>query len=215
MRYGALNPVSDGVQMAVMEDENLLINTFVPMKSREASGLPGFVEKELAAKNLKIADINCWTTGAGPGGFTALRMTAALIAAWALEHDEIKFRCVPAAFALTEGLTGVEGEELDCLFDGRNHEVLLYGLVFKNGSWASREFSAVLNENTFKEYASGKSCRFIADAKEYEAVVKITGEVPVIKRESLCVGLIHATAFPYDNNADNLVYIREAVELRG
>ena len=215
MRYGALNPVSDGVQMAVMEDEKILLETFVPMKSREASGLPGFVEKELAKLQLEIADIGCWTTGAGPGGFTALRMTAALVAAWAPEHDEIKFRCVPAAFALVDGLPGNEGDELDCLFDGRNHEVLLYGLVFKNGRWENRDFSTVLNESSFKEYCAKGGKRFAADCKEAEAVLKITGsEAELITREAVCAGLIRTQVFPYDNNADNLVYIREAVELR-
>lgn len=215
MRYGALNPVSDGVQLAVMSEGKTLINTFVPMKSREASGLPAFVEKELAAQGLKICDINFWTTGAGPGGFTALRMTAALVAAWALEHEEIKFRCVPAAFALVENITGTEGEEIDCLFDGRNHEVLLYGLVFKNGRWENRNFTAVLNENSFTEYCVQKAPRFIADSKEYDAIVKITGQKNVAAVESCCTGLIRTEAFPYDNNADTLVYIREAVELRG
>ena len=215
MRYGALNPVSDGVQMTVMEDGKLLIDTFVPMKSREAAGLPLFVEKELAGVDLKIADVSFWTTGAGPGGFTALRMTAALVAAWALEHEEIKFRCVPAAFALADGIGGTEGEELDCLFDGRNHEVLLYGLVFKDGAWQSRDFNAVLNENAFKEYAQSGGKTFITDVKEYEAVTKITGSTAVTAREGRCSGLITTQAFPYDNNADNLVYIREAVELRG
>ena len=117
MRYGALNPVSEGVWLAVMEDDTLLINTFSPMKSREAAGLPGFVEHTLAEHGLKISDIKFWSTWAGPGGFTALRMTAALIAAWALEHDDIKFRCVPAAFALTGRFPGKEGDQLDCLFD--------------------------------------------------------------------------------------------------
>ena len=214
MRYAALNPVSDGVQLAVIENGKILLETFAPMKSREASGLPGFVEKELAALHLNIADISFWTTGAGPGGFTALRMTAALVAAWALEHEEIKFRCVPAAFALVDGLPGTEGKELDCLFDGRNHEVLLYGLVFRNGRWENRNFNAVLNESTFKEYCAATTGSFIADSKEYASVIKITGEQKVIARNSLCAGLIRTDLFPYDNNADNLVYIREAVEFR-
>jgi tRNA A37 threonylcarbamoyladenosine modification protein TsaB len=214
MRYGALNPVSDGVQMTVMEEKKLLIDTFVPMKSREASGLPLFVENELAKAGLKLNDVDFWTTGAGPGGFTALRMTAALVAAWALEHDNIKFRCVPAAFALVDGMDGVEGQELDCLFDGRNHEVLLYGLVFKDGAWQSRNFNAVLNENAFKEYAQTGGKTFIADVKEFEAISKITTSTPVAPREGRCAGLIRTQVFPYDNDADNLVYIREAVELR-
>lgn len=214
MRYAALNPVSDGVQLAVMEEEKTLLETFVPMKSREASGLPGFVEKELAALQLNIADIDFWTTGAGPGGFTALRMTAALVAAWALEHDEIKFRCVPAAFALVDGLPGAEGEELDCLFDGRNHELLLYGLVFRNGRWENRNFNAVLDENAFNEYCARGKRRFVADSKEYASIIKITDSREIIVRDALCSGLIRTDLFPYDNNADNLVYIREAVEFR-
>ena len=216
MRYGALNPVSDGVQMAVMEDSKLLFSTFAPMRSREAAGLPLFAEKELAARGLKITDIDFWTTGAGPGGFTALRMTAALIAAWALEHEEIKFRCVPAAFAIAGGLSGAEGDRLDCLFDGRNHEVLLFGLEFRNGRWESRNFNAVLNTESFKAYKDAhKEIRFVTDIKEFEAVAAITGKEGIMPRESDCAELIRTQAYAYDNDADNLVYIREAVELRG
>ena len=215
MRYGALNPVSEGVWLAVMEDDTLLINTFSPMKSREAAGLPGFVEHTLAEHGLKISDIKFWSTGAGPGGFTALRMTAALIAAWALEHDDIKFRCVPAAFALTGRFPGKEGDQLDCLFDGRNREILLYGMEYKNGHWESRDFSAVLNSEDFQTYKASAPGRFITDAAEYDAVIKITGSEDIEKCVSECADLIRTTALPYDNNADNLVYIREAVELRG
>ena len=203
MRYGALNPVSDGVQMAVMEDSKLLFSTFAPMRSREAAGLPLFAEKELAARGLKITDIDFWTTGAGPGGFTALRMTAALNAAW-------------AAFAIAGGLSGAEGDRLDCLFDGRNHEVLLFGLEFRNGRWESRNFNAVLNTESFKAYKDAhKEIRFVTDIKEFEAVAAITGKEGIMPRESDCAELIRTQAYAYDNDADNLVYIREAVELRG
>lgn len=214
MRYGVLNPVSDGVQMAVMEDEKLLFSSFAPMKSREAAGLPLFAEKELNDHGLKISDVSFWTTGAGPGGFTSLRMTAALIAAWALEHDELKFRCVPAAFGIAGSLPGNEGDLADCLFDGRNHEVLLFGLVFRDGEWKSRDFNAVLNADSFKAYAQQSTGIFVVDAKEYDAVTAITGTENIVKRESCCADLIRTTAYPYDNDPDKLVYIREAVELR-
>lgn len=214
MRYGALNPVSDGVQLAVMEEKTLLFTAFAPMKSREASALPSFVENTLAAHDLKIADIDFWSTGAGPGGFTALRMTAALVAAWALEHEEIKFRCVPAAFALAGKVQGNEGDMLDCLFDGRNHEILLYGMEFKNNCWVSRNCNAVLDAEKFSKYRETFSGRFITDEKEYAAVTLITGEEGIEKCVSDCADLIRTDAIAYDNNADNLVYIREAVEMR-
>lgn len=214
MRYGALNPVSEGVWFAVMEDDTLLFNTFVPMKSREAAALPGFVEQTLAAYDLTVSEIDFWSTGAGPGGFTALRMTAALIAAWALEHDEIKFRCVPAAFGLTGRIPGQEGDTLDCLFDGRNREILLYGMEFRNGRWQSRNYTAVLNSEAFKNYKAAATGRFVCDTAEYEAVIKITGAEDIEKADSDCSDLIRTDAIPYDNNADNLVYIREAVELK-
>ena len=214
MRYGALNPVTEGVWFAVMEDDTLLFNTFAPMKGRDAATLPDFVEQTLSARKLTIADITFWSTGAGPGGFTALRMTAALVAAWALEHDEIKFRCVPAAFALTGKLQGKEGDRLDCLFDGRNREILLYGMEFKNGRWESRNHNAVLNSDAFQSYKASACGRFIADSAEYDSVIKITGSEGIEKCDSDCADLIRTTAIPYDNNADNLVYIREAVELK-
>ena len=214
MRYGALNPVPDGVQLAVTEEGGkILLRAFAPMRAREASGLPRFVEKELGTIGLAVGDISFWSTGAGPGGFTALRMTAALVAAWALGHEKIKFRCVPSAIALAGNLPGAEGEELDCLFDGRNNEILLYGLVFRQGEWRPRNFTCVLNGSSWTRYASvPRRCAF--SAAEYEAVKRITGETPLEKCDPDCVNLIRTTAFPYDNAADGLIYIREAVELK-
>ena len=214
MRYGALNPVPDGVQLAVTEERGkILLRSFAPMRAREASGLPGFVEKELASVGLAVGDISFWSTGAGPGGFTALRMTAALVAAWALGHEEIKFRCVPSAIALAGDLPGSEGEELDCLFDGRNHEILLYGLVFRQGEWRPRNYTCVMNSSSWSRYAATPR-RCAVSETEYEAVKRITGETPLEKRSTDCVNLIRTAVFPYDNAADGLVYIREAVELK-
>ena len=213
MRYGALNPVPDGVQLAVTEEEKILLRAFAPMRAMEASGLPGFVERELSSVGLAIGDVSFWSTGAGPGGFTALRMTAALVAAWALGHEGIKFRCVPSALALAGDLPGTEGEELDCLFDGRNNEILLYGLVFRQGEWRPRNYTCVMNGVSWCRYATAPRRRVVSGS-EYEAVKRITGETPLEKRDPDCVNLIRTTVFPYDNAADDLVYIREAVELK-
>jgi len=213
MRYGALNPLPDGVQLAVTEDGAVLLRTFAPMRAREASGLPGFVERALEGVGLKLEEVSFWSTGAGPGGFTALRMTAALVAAWALEHENIRFRCVPSAIALAGDLPGAEGEVLDCLFDGRNNEILLYGLLFREGSWRPRGETAVMNADAWaKRPFPGRRC--VAAASEYEAVRRITGDSPVEEREPDCAALIRTRAFPYNNAPDDLVYIREAVELK-
>ena len=214
MRYGALNPLPDGVQLAVTEEGGkILLRAFAPMRAREASGLPRFVEKELASIGLAIGDVSFWSTGAGPGGFTALRMTAALVAAWALGHEGIKFRCVPSAIALAGSLPGREGEELDCLFDGRNSEILLYGLAFKQGEWRPRNYTCVMNGASWSRYAAAPR-RCAVSAAEYEAVKRITGETPLEKCDPDCANLIRTTVFPSDNAADGLVYIREAVELK-
>lgn len=213
MRYGALNPLADGVQLAVMDEENLLFTSFAPMRSREASALPGFVEKELAKYGLKIRDISHWSTGAGPGGFTALRMTAALVAAWAFEHENINYRCVPGAIALAGALPGKDGDVLDCLFDGRNNEILLYGLIFRNGQWESRNDNAVLNKETFQASFSNER-RYAVSRADRDAVMLITGNIKIDICDPDCSELIRTKAFPYDNDPDNLVYIREAVELK-
>ncbi|MBQ7694765.1 MAG: hypothetical protein IJT50_06535 [Lentisphaeria bacterium] len=213
MRYGALNPLPDGVQLAVADEEKILLRAFAPMRAREASGLPRFVERELDSIGLAIGDISFWSTGSGPGGFTALRMTAALVAAWALGREEIKFRCVPSAIALAGNLPGSDGEELDCLFDGRNNEILLYGLVFRQGEWRPRNYTSVMNGASWARYAAAPR-RCAVSESEAEAVKRITGETPLEKCSPDCVNLIRTTVFPYDTKADDLVYIREAVELK-
>ena len=75
--------------------------------------------------------------------------------------------------------------------------------------------NAVLNTESFKAYKDAhKEIRFVTDIKEFEAVAAITGKEGIMARESDCAELIRTQAYAYDNNADNLVYIREAVELR-
>ena len=138
-------------------------------------------------------------------------MTAALIAAWAFEHDEIKFRCVPTAIALAGKLSGKEGEMLDCLFDGRNNEILLFGLVFKNGEWQSRNENAVLDKDAFKA-SFDPNRRYLVSSADLDAVRLITGDIRLEVSEPDCAELIRTKAFVYDNDPDKLVYIREAVE---
>ena len=70
-----------------------------------------------------------------------------------------------------------------------------------------------MNGTSWSRYASVPR-RCAVSETEYEAVKRITGETPLEKRSPDCVNLIRTTVFPYDNAADGLVYIREAVELK-
>ena len=133
------------------------------MRARDASCLPEFIASELTGWNLKLEDVERWTVGSGPGSFPFLRVVAGLAAGWHVGHDRIQFRCVPGALALAASLKPSEGETVGALYDGRNHELLYFGVRRTGGELTPTGETAVLNaeraERFFSEHADERCIR--------------------------------------------------------
>ena len=196
MLHGVMDPQPGSFGFALFDGDRELVKTSCPMHGRDAAALPEFVEAQLAQINLKLSDVKRWTVGSGPGSFTFLRVVAALAAGWKFADQEMDFRCVPGALALA-GATG----ETACgvLYDGRNKEILYFGAVKRNGAWESSGETAVLNAIQAQECEKSAIEAILPDSVNVEAV-------------SPCPAALAAnTAIPFDNNLDDLVYIRPAV----
>ena len=210
MLHGVMDPQPGSFGFALFDGDRELVKTSCPMHGRDAAALPEFVEAQLAQINLKLSDVKRWTVGSGPGSFTFLRVVAALAAGWKFADPEMDFRCVPGALALA-GATG----ETACgvLYDGRNKEILYFGAVKRNGAWESSGETAVLNALQAQEFFASrpdeKLVCFECEKSAIEAILPGNCSVTAVVPELAALAGNTATAF--DNDLDDLVYIRPAV----
>ncbi len=183
-----------------------------PMRGRTASAMAPWIIELLHEHGAGLNEITHWTVGSGPGSFTGMRLAAAFVAGLTAENPDVKTRCVPTAIALAYGENYREGEKIGTIFDGRNHEILVYGLIFAEGELKPCGEPAVLDAAQAEGYFKANcSDRYIAYEYELEAIDKII-KLPVISRTGLnAAGLLNAKYAPWNNDLTELVYIRPAV----
>ena len=210
---GIFDPQPGNLALAVFDGDKLMLHSDCPMHGRDAAILPDFVAAELKKINLQISDITRWTVGSGPGSFTFLRLVAALAAGWKFANDEMSFRSVPGALALA-GASGIdEGENCGVLYDGRNKEILYFGARKCNGKFESTGVTAVLNREQAKEFIAErkeeKLVCFECEKSAIEAILPENAAITAVVPE--LAALAENSTVAFDNNLDNLVYIRPAV----
>ena len=210
---GVLDPQPGNLAFSVFCDGKPFIMENCPMHGRDASMLPDFIAGKLAEKSLTVNDIKNWTIGSGPGSFTFLRLVAALAAGWKFADSTMHFRCVPGALALAGAIELADGERCGVLYDGRNKEILYFGAVKRSGNLESSGETAVLNSTQaaefFTEHAAEKLVCFECEKTAIEAI--IPDNVSVTAVTPCPAALAENKTIPYDNDLDNLVYIRPAV----
>ena len=210
---GVLDPQPGNLALAVFRDNELLLRSDCPMHGRDAAILPEFAAAELKKIDLTIQDVTRWTIGSGPGSFTFLRLVAALAAGWKFADEAMAFRSVPGALALAGAAGLAEEESCGVLYDGRNKEILYFGAKKVNGQIESSGETAVLNREQAQEFFSGRAPEklvcFECEKAAIEAILPENFTVRAVSPE--LSALAGNTSIPFDNNLDNLVYIRPAV----
>lgn len=196
--------------------EKLLIDAVKPMRGRTASSLAPWVIGLLHDNNLTPEQINCWSVGSGPGSFTGMRLAAALVTGLTAEKPEVKTRCVPSALALAHGDNFPEGATIAALFDGRNQEIIVYGMEWHNHEFKHNNETAILNREAAVEYFNSRPFNgFLALEVEKTAIEKIFPPYlveEIIYRTRLNLeALLNADYIAWDNDLTKLVYIRPAV----
>ena len=184
------------------------------LNGHDASALPERLE--LAAKHAgtPLAGITEWSVGTGPGGFTGLRVAAALVSGLTYGHPEVKVRGVPSAAGLLRtAFAGNFPEKVAAIFDGRRSELLVYGMELKNGSYQHDGFTAVLQKpEELAGILAGRSAAALE--KDRAAIAKFAPELvdgirsaPSINAEEL----IFNDPRNFSASPTDLIYLRAAV----
>ncbi len=193
---------------ALFSGEELLCSRLVPMRGRDSSGLALFVADTLKEKGVELGEVRRWSVGSGPGSFTGMRLAAALVEGWSF-GKELESRCVPSAVALAANLD--MGGKVGALFDGRNSELIFFGLEWKNGEFIPTGEEKILNADQAKEFFAEYEGRLIALESDEAALRKLT-DVEITTFASIKPeALVLAKYKKFDNNLSDLVYIRPAV----
>ena len=214
MYSAVIDPAPDHAAFALLKGTEIIVTERRPMRGRDAAALPVFILETLKAHNVDFADVKRWTVGSGPGSFTGLRLVAALVSAWSLGKDDVKTRNVPGAIALGAMLKLAPGEKAGAVYDGRNREILYFGLEgLPDGDLKPTGETAVLNQEQAQSFFASRSERLAMYACESKA---ITGVLPAnIMPESFeyadTAHLALTQVQEFDNDLTKLVYIRPAV----
>jgi tRNA A37 threonylcarbamoyladenosine modification protein TsaB len=211
MFHGVLDPQPGKLVFALFEDKTLLHQAECIMQPRDASQMPDFVASELAKCGRTLNDVTRWSFGAGPGSFTFLRVVTALGAGWAAGNPDIRFRCLPGALAMAGKLQLAEGESAGILYDGRNKELLCFGVKKSNGILSVTGEELILDSSAALEFFSRNPRKLAAFAADEAALKKLLSD-----RISFQILEPDLTVFaddpsPFDNDADKMCYIRPAV----
>lgn len=201
---------------ALMRRNEVLLECTRPMRGRDSAGLAPWIAEELGALGLTVNDVARWSVGSGPGSFTGMRLAAALVAGWTFGRTGVETRCIPTAAACAVQASAAEGERIGCLFDGRNHELIYFGMVFRDGEPIPTGEERVLNrEQAEAFFAAAPAEHLVASAAELPAIGLLLDETVLQQVHPVetpdFTALIRARYHAYDNNLTDLVYIRPAV----
>lgn len=215
MYRAVIDPAPDHTAFALIGDGEVVCLENRPMRGRDAAELPVFLLETLSKRNIAPGDIKRWTVGSGPGSFTGLRIVAALVAAWSLGKDDVLTRSVPGAAALAGMLHPAPGERVGAVYDGRNREILYFGVEgCSGGDVRPAGETAILNREQAAEFFSKRPGeRLAAFACEEEAVRAVLPSEAGLEcfAFSDTVLLDRTMCRPFDNDLTKLVYIRPAV----
>lgn len=210
--HGALDLAGNLAAFALADEAGtILVDETRPMRGREAAALAPWLNELLAAQNLTVRDVTRWTVGSGPGSFTGMRLASALVKGWVYGRNDVRTRCVPTALIAAAACTA---ETACVLLDGRNREMLLFGVKRSGGGYLPDNFTAVWNAEQaaagmsglpYGEWAvfSGEEAavrKLLPDAGARLTVCGTYSAVPLLRAE-----------LPFDGDLDKLVYIRPAV----
>ena len=210
--HGALDLAGNLAAFALADDAGtILVDETRPMRGREAAALAPWLNELLAAQNLAVRDATRWTVGSGPGSFTGMRLASALVKGWVYGRDDVRTRCVPTALIAAAACTSATACVLQ---DGRNREMLVFGVKRAGGGYLPDGFTAVWNAEQAAEHLPKAGYAEYAVFSGEEAAVRALlpeygGSLTVCAQYS-AVPLLRA-GVPFDDDLDKLVYIRPAV----
>lgn len=197
---------------AVFAEGKKRFSASAPMRGREAAKLPVWVEGELEKHGLKLAEIDRWTVGAGPGSFTGLRLAAALVAGWCYGKKNV-CRAVPGVLGMAASAGIAPGGGIGCLYDGRNREIICcMASSDAAGRLSLSGEPRILDAEAAERFLNGApELRLAAFSAELEAIRRIVPTAKLIPVETPELAALENSDAPFDDDLTHLVYIRPAV----
>ncbi len=204
---------------AVLDKEGkVIIDAFLPLNNRDASGIPLWMEQKLKEKGLDFSDIGEWSTGSGPGSFTGLRIASSFLMGLCFGKTEVKRRTVSSASALAGGAALPETAETAlALYDGRKKEILGYPLKKEDGYFCNHagDKIRVITRPEQAEELAEEFDAFLILRKDLPALEKVAGEefarrVSVLEHVP-AAELVRFRPGVFDTGLSELAYLRPAV----
>ncbi|MBQ9789313.1 MAG: tRNA (adenosine(37)-N6)-threonylcarbamoyltransferase complex dimerization subunit type 1 TsaB [Lentisphaeria bacterium] len=198
------------------KDGKILLEANKLMQRREASAITEFISNILKDNNLALADVKEFTVGSGPGSFTGMRIAAAWVSGFTFGKKDIRVRTIPSAFALAMSGKIADGEKTCIIFDGRNREVIVFGVSQKDGKIFADGVEEILNKEQAAEFF-GKNRFDRCITPEYdERAVKlilpdVIGKTLRIVKTVESKHLLADDLGDFDNDLTKLYYIRPSV----
>jgi len=210
----ALDLSGTEASFAVAANGQPVLTASQPMRGRSAAALLTWMQSLLQQKQLELNQITRWTVGSGPGSFSGLRMAAALVQGLTFgRENEVKTRCLPTALGLAAEVPAADGRKIACLFDGRNNELLLFGVIRKGGQLEPDGVTCVIDRNNASEVLAGYD--FLASfERDRQAVTTLLPDAAsrVVWVAHLPVAaMLQLESDNWNNDLTSLVYIRQAV----
>lgn len=196
------------------EQNNVLFTERIMLNGHDASALPDRLERAANHAGTPLSGIAEWSVGTGPGGFTGLRVAAALVSGLTYGHPDIKVRGVPSAAGLIRtAFAGDFPQKAVALFDGRRSEILAYGMELREDSWQPDGFTAVFQkpEELAAVLADTKAA---ALEKDRDAISRFAPELAGKIRYTLSINaeeLIFNDPQNFTASPTELIYLRAAV----
>lgn len=143
MKILALDTSSDGMSVALTDDDNLLGEYFINGgKKSHSQKLMPMVEELLDDLDVSVEDIDYYAVSSGPGSFTGLRIGITTVKGMAFSNNK-KIVEVNTLDALASNVN--YSEEIICsLIDAKNNQV--YTAIYDKGSKIVNDNVILINE---------------------------------------------------------------------
>lgn len=136
--------------LAIVRGQNILFEAFCRSQTKDGPGLLSLVDAALHHCELKIADIDCFVVSRGPGAFTGLRVSMAMLKSLALTLNKSLY-AASSLEAIAYDAMPVNAVFASCI-DARRGELYVSFHAFKDGKIENLSDEMLVKPEDFVAY---------------------------------------------------------------